>query len=105
MANSGSIDEQLRFAIGNKRLLRLRYHDALRIVEPHDYGVLNKTEKLFVYQRQNLTRPADGREAHWRLLEVSEIGDCTVMDDTFPGSRGGAYSKHLQWEILYARVS
>jgi len=104
MANGGSIDERMRFAIANRRLLQVRYDDAVRILEPHDYGVLNKTEKLFAYQQRNLTRPTNERDTHWRLLELSKIEECVVLDETFPGSRGDEHSKHLAWEILYARV-
>lgn len=104
-ATAQSLDGQLRFAIANKRLLKIAYHANLRIVEPHDYGVLKKTEKLFVYQLQNLSRPAKGRETNWRLLEVSEIENCTVLDDTFRGSRGHEHPTHMEWDVLYIRVS
>jgi hypothetical protein len=37
-------------AIDQRCLLRLRYRDKERIVEPHDYGVHNGIVKLFTYQ-------------------------------------------------------
>ena len=33
------VDQLLRTAIEQTRLLRLRYQDRDRVVEPHDYGV------------------------------------------------------------------
>src|SRR5438132_14266809 len=37
-------------AIEQKRLLRFRYKNRERIVEPHDYGIHNGLIKLFGYQ-------------------------------------------------------
>jgi hypothetical protein len=37
-------------AIEEARLVRLRYKNKDRIVEPHDYGIHNGTVKLFAYQ-------------------------------------------------------
>ena len=34
-----SVDAQIRFAIHHRHLLQLRYKGALRVTEPHDYGV------------------------------------------------------------------
>lgn len=98
-------DEELRYAIEHKRLIQLRYHGRIRTVEPHDYGVHKGIERLLVYQ---LRAPVDvpGKSVKgWRLLDVSRIEDCEVLDEGFPGSRGDAHREHLQWEILYARVA
>lgn len=39
-----SLDERLRFAIINKRLVRITYHGAVRIGERHDYGIQRCSE-------------------------------------------------------------
>ena len=44
------IDELLRKAIEQKRLIRFTYKDKPRIVGPHDYGVHKGSVKLFGYQ-------------------------------------------------------
>jgi hypothetical protein len=36
-----SLDAELHTAIADKRLIELRYEGAVRIAEPHDYGVQN----------------------------------------------------------------
>jgi hypothetical protein len=98
------IDQRLRFAIGNKRLLEIRYHGRRRTAEPHDYGLQKGAERLLVYQ---LRAPVDrsGKSVRgWRLLDVSQIEDCVVLDEAFPGSRGDSHRQHLEWEVLYARV-
>jgi hypothetical protein len=44
------LDQLLRTEIEQTRLLRLRYQNKLRIVEPHDYGEHNGIIKLLTYQ-------------------------------------------------------
>jgi hypothetical protein len=103
---SGSNDEQLRFAITRKRLIQLEYDRRTRIAEPHDYGVKNGTRKLLVYQlgAATATRPGRKPERGWRLLEVSKIQECSVLDPTFGGSRGQSSQRHIVWDELFIRV-
>jgi hypothetical protein len=96
-----TLDAQIRFAIANTRLIRVGYHGRLRVAEPHDYGQLNRTTKLLIYQRGDVQKT---RATRWRLLDVSEITECAVLDEGFTGSRGESYQRHLAWEVLYARV-
>jgi hypothetical protein len=95
---------QLRFAIANRRLVQLKYQNARRVVEPHDYGVQGGIERLFVYQlRSESVRP--GQPAlGWRLLHVAKIDDLAVLEQTFAGSRSDPRQKHLMWDVVYARV-
>jgi hypothetical protein len=103
-SRSPSLDEQLRFAIANKRLLQVGYGGRRRVVEPHDYGVHKGTAKLLVYQLYG-ARPASGDRVNgWRLLELVKIEACDVLDRTFRGSRGASHQRHYAWDILYARV-
>jgi hypothetical protein len=100
-----SLDEQIRFAIENKRLLEITYLGKRRIVEPHDYGVQKRVERLFVYQLRTVSPPSsDRRTIGWRLLDVPKIEHCVVLNETFPGSRGRDHKNHMTWDILYARV-
>jgi hypothetical protein len=87
---SGSTDEQLRFAIARKHLIELKYNGRTRIAEPHDYGVKNGTRKLLVYQLRAAEAATQKRKPEWgwRLLELSKIEECTVLEQTFAGSRG-----------------
>ena len=98
-----TLDGQLRFAIANKRLIRFTYESAVRIAEPHDYGRRDGADKLLVYQRQKAGRK-DDHVRGWRLLETSKIQDCTVLEDSFKGTRESADQHHHHWDVLYARV-
>ena len=102
-APPGSLDACIRRGIAEKRLLELRYKSAVRLAEPHDYGVIDGTERLLIFQ---LHGPHSGKGAvGWRLLDVVKIESCVVADQTFSGSRGQSQQQHYQWETLYARVT
>lgn len=94
-----SIDKKLRDAIARRRLVRLRYNDAVRVIEPHDYGIKNGKPMLLAYQLQPRKSAAD-----WRLFDVSKIADCLVLEEPFKGSRGVPDQLHHAWDALYARV-
>ena len=98
-----TIDSQLRFAIANKRLIRLTYESAVRVTEPHDYGLRNGLPKLLAYQRQKGGRN-DRAVRGWRSLDISRIQDCIVLEDSFSGTREAADQRHYHWDVLYARV-
>jgi hypothetical protein len=97
-----SLDERIRRAIAEKHLVEIRYKSAPRLAEPHDYGVIDGTVRLLVFQ---LRGPDSGKGAvGWRLLDIVKIESCVVSEQTFDGSRGQLQQQHYQWETLYARV-
>jgi hypothetical protein len=98
-----TLDSQLRFAIANKRLIQFTYESAVRVAEPHDYGVRDGAVKLLAFQRQKASR-TDHHLRGWRSLDISKIQDCIVLADSFDGTRGTAGQQHHHWDILYARV-
>lgn len=98
------LDSRVRFAITHKRLIAVVYHGSARVAEPHDYGVQGGIERVFVYQLRALAPSGTQGGAGWRLLTASEIEDCEVLEQTFPGSRGRSHHKHLKWDVVYARV-
>jgi hypothetical protein len=105
MAMGASLDGQLRFAIACRRLLEVIYTGSVRLVEPHDYGVQSGHVRVFVYQL-HATRIRPGKSVTgWRMLDVSKIERCLVMDQTFKGSRGRPEQEHYVWDVLYARVT
>jgi hypothetical protein len=98
-----TLDNQLRFAIANKRLIRFTYESVVRIAEPHDYGLRDGAAKLLAYQRQKAARK-DQKVRGWRWLDVAKIQACTVLEESFSGTRQAADQQHHQWDVLYARV-
>ena len=102
--HGGSIDSQLRLAIANKRLIQFTYNGALRVAEPHDYGVQKGRARLLAYQLRGSSSSARNSVSRWRLLDVEKMAGCVVLNETFPGSRGQAHRHHHVWDTLHARV-
>jgi hypothetical protein len=95
------LDQLLRTAIEQTRLLRLRYRGRERIVEPHDYGQHNGVIKVLTYQVGGFS---SGPLPNWRWLDTNLITNARLLDQTFPGGRGAASGKHHKWDRLFLRV-
>jgi hypothetical protein len=98
-----SIDGRIRFAITHKRLIKVSYNGVLRTAEPHDYGLVNGIERLFIYQVRGGTATAG--KPPWRLLDVAKIESLEVLDERFAGSRHASGQRHHAWDAVYARVA
>ena len=101
MPVAAKIDELLRVAIEQKRLIRLIYKEKPRIVEPHDYGVHNGSVKLLGYQ---VGGASSGPLPNWRWMEVNLISDVGLLNRNFPGGRPSPSGKHHQWDQIFIRV-
>jgi hypothetical protein len=88
-------------AIEQKRLLRFRYKNRERIVEPHDYGIHNGLIKLFGYQ---VGGSSSQKLPNWRWAEQDLISNAQLLDRTFPGGRPTKSGKHHKWDKLFIRV-
>ena len=88
-------------AIEQRRLLRFRYKDRERIVEPHDYGIHNGLVKLFAYQ---VAGSSSQKLPNWRWAEQDLISDIQLLDQKFPGGRPSKTHKHHKWDKLFIRV-
>jgi addiction module HigA family antidote len=98
----GTVDILLREAIRHRHLVQFTYQGALRIAEPHDYGVSRGHIRLLVFQIRGRSQ---GRLPGWRMIDVAEIEDLTVLDEAFRGSRGEPGKMHKQWDELFCRVA
>ena len=97
-----NLDQLLRTAIEQTRLLRLRYRGKDRIVEPHDYGQHNGVIKLLTYQ---VGGASSGPLPNWRWMETDLISDAEQLDQTFAGRRPTASGRHHEWGKLFLRVT
>jgi len=88
-------------AIEERRLIRLRYKDRERIVEPHDYGVHNGVLKLLAYQ---VAGASNHKLPNWRWLEENSISDIELLSERFAGGRPTESGEHHRWEKLFIRV-
>ena len=95
------LDRLLREAIRTKHLLRFRYKNQERIVEPHDYGTQNGIVRLFCYQVAGRSRsPLPGG----RVVDVHKIQECEMLERRFAGNRDTPSGKHHKWVEIFIRV-
>jgi hypothetical protein len=97
-----NVDPLIWTAIENRRLLRLRYKNKERIVEPHDYGIHNGVVKLFGYQ---VGGSSNHKLPNWRWMETDQISDIEILSRTFSGGRPISSGKHHTWDHLFIRVA
>ena len=95
------INPSIWSAIEQKRLLRFRYKNRERIVEPHDYGIHKGVIKLFGYQ---VGGASSQRIPNWRWAEQDSISDLQILDQRFPGGRPIKSGQHHKWDKLFIRV-
>ena len=74
-----ALDDLLRKAIAEKRLVSLTLHGRPRIGEPHDYGVADGVPTLF-------------------------LSDLRLLEKRFAGARPAPSGRHKKWDVLYASV-
>ena len=100
MAVDQKLDQMLRSAIENKQLIRFKYKNNERIVEPHDYGIQNGIVRLFCWQ---VSGKSSGRIPGWRMFDVAGIQNCEMLDRHFAGNREVA-GRHHSWDEVFIRV-
>jgi hypothetical protein len=92
---------QIWKAIKQRRMMRLVYHDKVRIIEPHDHGILNGSVQLLAWQVDGASsRPLP----NWILMKVDEMVDLTTLADKFSGGRPTGSGEHVKWDKLFIRV-
>lgn len=96
------VDELLRVAIAERRMIRFRLDGLLREAEPHDYGIMSGSLRLFVYQVGGKSR--SGRLPDWRLVTLAKASDFELLESTFRGPRTSS-GRHHRWDRLFASVS
>lgn len=88
-------------AIEETRLIRLRYKDRERIIEPHDYGVRKGVVKVLAYQ---VAGSSNHKLPNWRWLEEDSMSNIELLSERFAGGRPTDSGEHHRWEKLFIRV-
>lgn len=95
------LHELLYGAIQNKQLIRFRYQNKERIVEPHDYGIQKGIRRLLSWQ---IGGQSSGRIPGWRWFDVDKMLDIDALDKTFAGNREVS-NPHHRWDEIFIRVA
>ncbi len=98
-----SIDETLRVAIAERRLVSFELDGLRRIAEPHDYGIIDGVARLFFYQVGGASRSR--RPIGWRWGMLPKISNLHLLGQGFSGMRPAPSGRHVQWDALIATVS
>lgn len=97
------LDNLLRTAIAEKRLLAFVLDERPRLAEPHDYGLIDSEARLFFYQVGG--ESSSGRPLGWRWAVLSKISQLQVLDQHFGGTRPVPTGRHVEWDTLFATVT
>lgn len=96
------MDDTLKQAIAQRRLVELRYHGYSRIVEPHAYG-RNRRGDDVIRCFQLVGGSESGEGAGWKLLRVREAARRVLLETEFV-PRSGFRAEDPAMVEVYAHV-
>ena len=98
-----SVKEVICEAIKKKNLLRFKYHNYDRVVEPHLLGRDKaNNDVLSAYMVGGFTKSADPR--YWRRYMVKDIRFLTKLNQRFERARKGYNPNDLTMAKIYCRL-
>lgn len=96
------MNEEIRSAIREKRLVSFTYHNLHRVAEPHVYGVHHGKLQLLCFQVAG--ESSSGGLPDWRRVDLDDVEDYKMTDGTFPGRRSNPSGKHSDFDSVIAVV-
>jgi hypothetical protein len=97
------VDQILRRAITEHRLIRFWLDGHERVAEPHDYGIRKDAVHVLVYQVAGTSK--SGPLPDWRWVRLSRATGFELLDRRFPGGREREVGRHAEWDRLFLRVA
>lgn len=92
------MNQIIRHAIEQKRTLKFKYDDRLRIVEPHAYGKTTAgNDAIRVYE-------TSGKEPGWSLFLLDKIEKLSMGSSVFPKKRMGYHRKDRGMSEIYCEL-
>ena len=92
-----NMDEMIREAMSERRLMSFDYDGFHRIAEPHVYGRKNDGNGILAKQTGG---ESSQEELGWRRMYLRDMTNMKVLDETFPGKRETT-GMHSSWDICY----
>ena len=80
------MNEVIKSAIENKKVIEFYYKDNLRIVEPFVYGI-SRTGKESLRAFQVAGTSADSNSVSWKLFTIEKLSNLIVKEESFVGDR------------------
>jgi hypothetical protein len=97
-----TIDELIRQAIEERRIVAYRYDGQRRFGEPHIYGKSNGQPALLVFQTGGTF--VSGPYPNWRRMDLSRLSRFTITSRTFSHLRLSPTADHGDWDEVWAVV-
>lgn len=90
-------------AINNMEVLSFTYKGNSRVVEPHAYGMGSDGDDLLrAYQVGGYS--SSGRLPKWRLFEVNEIYNLSLISEKFKEARPDYHRNDKVMDRIYAQL-
>lgn len=96
------MDQIIRQAISEKRLVEFSYQGFQRIAEIHVYGIKGGIHQILAYQTRGQSK--SGRLPNWRRVNLREVVGICLLDEIFPGRRPNPSGDHSDWDSIIAMV-
>ena len=96
------VDELIRQAIAERRIVGFRYHGQRRTGEPHLFGTSNGRPHVLVYQTGGTSFA--GPYPNWRRCDLSGITRFTLTTRTFQTARLNPTGDYSEWDEVWAMV-
>lgn len=97
------MNELIKNAIENKKVIEFYYKDDLRIVEPFVQGI-STTGKESLRGFQVGGNSTDSSSYSWKLFTVDKISNLIVKDENFIGDREHYNPNDSAFSQIFARV-
>ena len=96
------MDQLIREAITEKKLIEFHYKGHHRIAEPHVYGRKGGVDQLLVYQVRG--ESSSGGLPEWRRVNLPDVSGLRILDETFSGRKLTPSGEHSTWDHIYECV-
>ena len=97
------MNEMIKNAIENKKIIEFYYKDDLRIVEPFVVGI-STTGKDSLRAFQVDGESTDSSSFSWKLFSVNKISNLKIKDESFVGDREHYNPDDSAFNQIFARV-
>ncbi len=97
-----AIDQLIRQAIVERRVVAYRYDGQRRVGEPHLYGLSNGKPMVLIFQTDG-THVA-GPYPNWRRCDLDRLARLTTTSRTFARARLSPDADHADWDEVWAIV-
>lgn len=97
------MNELIKQAITNKKLIEFLYKGHPRVIEPHVLGVNDNVTQVLGFQVGGSS--STGRIPEWRRFDVQKIAYLNVTEIRFLGRQPNPSGKHSSWDYKIETVS